>query len=174
MSMPELENLTKKLAETRAPLKTKVSELLNRIAKAQSSLMPFIRKRADAVLDAEAVLKAAIETQPELFKRPKTHTFFGIKIGFRKQAGKLEYDDAVKVVELIKKHFPKKIATLTRNTIIPDKEALEKLTAKALKKIGVRVTSDTEVVFVKPVDGDIDKHVNALLKNTKETGDEAA
>ena len=47
---------------------------------------------------------------------------------------------------------------------VPNKEALAELSAADLKKIGVTLTDTGYVAVIKPVDGEVDKIVAALLK----------
>jgi hypothetical protein len=68
------------------------------------------------------------------------------------------------VIRLIHKHLPKMEGTLIRTKYEPDKQALGKLTGDELKKIGVKVGDDSDVVLIKPVEGDMEKTVKALIK----------
>ena len=46
----------------------------------------------------------------------------------------------------------------------PDARGLEKLDGRLLKKLGITVGSDTDEPLIKSVDGDIEKAVNAVIK----------
>ena len=93
------------------------------------------------------------------------NTFHGVRIGFMKGKGKIEWDDGEQVVKLIKKHFPAQADALIATTEKPVKAALQQLAAADLKRLGITVEESGEVIFVKPVDGEIEKLVDALLED---------
>jgi hypothetical protein len=87
----------------------------------------------------------------------------GIRVGFAKQKGKVEWDDEDQVVKLIDKHFPEQAETLTKVKRTPVKGALVNLTAAELKKIGCRITESGDVVVIKPQDSEVEKLVDKML-----------
>ena len=68
------------------------------------------------------------------------------------------------MVARIKKHLPEQADVLIRTKEAPVKEALAQLTAAELKKIGVTIEDAGDTVVIKPVDSEVDKLVDALLK----------
>lgn len=100
--------------------------------------------------------------------------FHGIKVGFQKEKGKIEWDDVDQVVKLIKKHFPEQADVLIATSEKPVKDALNNLSAAELKKIGVNITSDGDVAFIRPTDSEVDKMVTALLKAATQDEEVAA
>ena len=90
-------------------------------------------------------------------------------MGFRKGTGGIDWSDDDQTVKLIEKHFPKTQAELLiKTTKKPIKKALADLDVADLKRIGCTVESTGDVVFIKPADSTVDKHVNALLKEAME------
>ena len=118
---------------------------------------------ADAI-EKKHVLENALKDNKALFDKPKTHVFNGIKVGYRKQVGELSWDDVEKVVALIKKNFPDQTDTLLRVVTTPIKDALGNLSVVDLKSIAVKVGDDDDVIVLKPVDANVDKLVEAFLK----------
>ena len=167
-TLNEIEGLTREYSNIRSSLTEKVEALNDEIEKLKRQRLPQIRKLIEKAAEAEARLRAAIEESPELFVKPKTITWHGIKVGYQKQKGKLTWDDDEKVVKLIKKHYPEDWEIYVKVTEKPLKGALEKLTAAELKKLGVNVTEDQDVVVVKSTDSEIDRLVQALLKGAEE------
>ena len=68
------------------------------------------------------------------------------------------------MIFLIKKHFPELIEGLIRVKETPIKNALVEMAAVDLKKLGVSVENDTDEVFIKATDSEIDKIVDGILK----------
>lgn len=168
MSIAEIENLTRKYADTRKELSSKVDSLQEEIDRLKKQKLPGIRTALARAVEAEAKLKTAIDINPALFIKPRTQIFHGIKVGFQKGKGIINWKNAEAVVKLIRRHFADRVDELTRTKVEPDKTALNKLSAEDLKKIGVTVKEAGDEVFIKPVDGEVEKIVNALLKGATE------
>jgi hypothetical protein len=163
-TLNEIEKLTREYAHARRLLADRVQELEDKINELKKKALPLIRRLVAEASEKQAVLKAAIEESPELFVRPRTVVFHGIKIGYMKQKGKIEWEDDATVVKLIKKHFPDTWETYVKVTEKPIKSALETLSVSELKKIGVTAEETGDVVVIKSTDSEIDKLVNVLLK----------
>jgi arsenate reductase-like glutaredoxin family protein len=167
-AMANIETLTKKFADAKAELRAVVIEVRDERDQILKKGMPRIRRLAAAAKEREAELKAAIEESPELFEKPRTQIFHGVKVGYRKATGKIEFEDADQVVKLIRKHFAERFDELVKTEEKPIKEALERLSAAELKKLGIEVADTGDVVFVKDVASEVDKIVKALLKDAPE------
>ncbi len=168
MTLKEIEKGAKAFADARIILRGCVETLEDELLTAKKRYLPTIRKAVEAAKEREAALKAAIEQAPDLFQKPKTLTLFGIRIGFMKQKGKIEWDDDDLVIRLLKKCYPETWETYVKITQKPIRAALETLPASDLKKIGVEATDSGEAVVIKPVDSEVDKLVDALLKENHE------
>ncbi len=168
-SLGSIEALTTKYAKARKALGDAVAELEQKIEALKRQHMSHLKSLVADASDCHATLAHAIQASPSLFEKPKTQTFAGIKVGFRKGTGGIDWDDDAKVVALIEKHFPKPQAELLiKTTKKPIAKALADLDVSDLKRIGCRVESTGEVVFIKPTDSAVDKIVNALLKEATE------
>jgi hypothetical protein len=82
-----------------------------------------------------------------------------------KAKGKITWADDDQVVKLIKKHLPDQADILIKTTEKPIRDTLQGLTAAELKRIGVTVDETGDVVVIKSTDSEIDKFVEALLKD---------
>lgn len=168
-TLTDIEQLTKRYADARADVARLVHALEDETRKARQRYLAPIKAAVATAHDAQGALKGALETAPELFVRPRTVTFHGIRVGYMKGKGGLTWDDDAKVVSLILKHYPADQAeVLIKTTRKPVKSALEQLSAADLKKLGVRVEESGDVVFVKPQDAEVEKLVDALLKGSDE------
>lgn len=130
-----------------------------------------IREAASLAAQAEAQLRGHIESYPELFVKPRTMTLHGVKVGFQKGKGRIEYSDEAKVIELIRKHLPDEADTLIVVTEAPLKTALLNLDAKQLAKLGCTITGTEDTVLIKDSAGEVDKIVNRLIADYSEPGD---
>ena len=127
-----------------------------------------------ATAEAKAKLHAAIESAPGLFERPKTRVLHGIKVGYRKGPGGLDWEDDDRVVERLKEQFGKKAVDYLIVKEKPSAEALEDLDAAVLKKLGVTVEDTGEQVVVKAVETDLERLVKTLLKGAGDDAEGAA
>ena len=162
--MELIERHAKAFADRHARLR----DLVVALEEARDALMknelPKIRRALAAAAEAEGQLKALVGDSADLFVKPKSLIFHGIKVGFAKGKGKIDWDDPDQVVRLIKKHFPEQADLLIITTEKPAKDALAGLTVGELKKVGVTVEGTGDVSFCRPVDSAVDKLVKALLK----------
>jgi aspartate oxidase len=164
-TLGDIERLTKEYAEFRNSLSAKVQTLEDEINAAKRRHMAAIKKTVATVMERRSRLKSAIEESPELFRKPRTMIIHGIKVGFQKAKGEIRWVDAAQVVKLVKKHFPELAETLIKTTETPVKAALGQIPAADLKRIGVTIEDDGDVVIIKGTDSEVDKFVEALLKD---------
>jgi hypothetical protein len=158
-------------AKVRTLLADKVTALESAMAALRREYMPGIRQGVARAAEAEDALRALIDAHPECFAKPKTRVIAGVKLGFGKGKGKLDFDDADAVVARIKKHLPDQADVLIRLKETPVKDALAQLPAADLKKLGVTLAEAGDQIVIKPVDSDVDKLVDALLKDAAGEGE---
>lgn len=171
----EIEAMAGSFAIRRKALADIVDTIKCQIERVYREHRAALKKAVVNAAEHQAALESMVAAAPELFQKPRTVVFHGIKVGYRKGKGGLDWDDDDQVVKLIKKHFPEMADVLIRKKETPNKLGLEELAAADLKRLGVMVEDTGDVVTVKPVDGGVDKIVKALLKNaTEEIREEAA
>lgn len=164
----DIEIRAKRYAESRERLAAIVSELNAGIEALKRQAMPDLKRAVANATGHHDALRAIIEKAPELFVKPRSVVFHGIKLGYQKGKGKIEWEDADQVVRLIKKHFPEQADVLIATAEKPAKDALNNLTAAELKKLGISVTEGGDAVFIKPADSAVDKMVDALIAGATE------
>ena len=172
-TLSEIEKLTKAFADAREALADRVRGLEDEVEAVKRRKMTGIRNAVNSVLEKQSELKAALEDSRPLFIRPKTILFHGVKVGFQKSKGKTSWNDEKMVTKLIKKHLPDQAEVLIKTTEKPIKKALANLPAADLKRIGVTVGETGDQVVIESTDSEIDKFVDALLKED-EAKEEAA
>lgn len=165
MTLTEIEKLAKELAEARQNLREGLDLIESEMAAIKKKFMPAIRRAVEKAAQRHEALREAIAEAPELFVKPKTVIFHGIRLGYQKAKGEINWEDESQVLKLIKKHFPEDWETYVKATEKVMKSALAGLSVGDLKKIGVTVTETGDEIFIKPTDSEIDKMINALLKD---------
>lgn len=163
--MNDIEILAEEYSKAHDALADKVNQANAELQAVKTKYRHDLKRLASNAANTKADLIAAIEESRELFSRPKTRTFHGIKVGLRKAKGKLKWDSAEKVVKAIKRIYDDRIGTLIKVEEKPNKDALEKLPAADLKKLGITVIDSGDQVVAKPAEGEIDKMVDALLED---------
>lgn len=164
MSMQEIERRAKALADYREKLAGLVSSLNEGIEALQREQLPGIRRAVNAVAERQDQLRQVIEDHPELFVKPRTVMFHGVKLGYAKGKGSIEFDDAAAVVRAIKRLHPDQVDVLVAVKESPVKTALAQLSAQELRRLGVTVEDIGDVVVISFADSAVDKAVKALLK----------
>lgn len=165
MQMQDIEQRAKVFAGARDELASRLQDLRDEQEAAKRRRLQGIKNSLARFTAAHGELKEAIETSKDEFKSPKTRVLHGIKVGYMKQRGKLELGDIDTVVKLIRKHFPDQFETLVKVTEKPVSAALGNLPASDLKRLGVRIADDVDAVVLKPVDGELDKLIAALIND---------
>lgn len=133
--------------------------------------LPEIQKLARQISKQHTELQQIISANPGLFEKPRTIVVDGLKVGMQKKPGKLEWDSDAALITRIKKAVeadaltPEQQDLLINTTEKPVAKALEKLDGKLLKRLGVTITSDTDEVLIKSVDSDVEKAVNAVIRD---------
>lgn len=174
-TLGEIEILTKDFSAARGTLRDRVQNLDDEIAALKRKYLPGIRKAVEAATEKHSLLKAAIEEAPSLFEKPRTYIFHGVKVGYQKQKGTVKIDkkDYDRVVKLIKKHFPDTWGIYVEVKEKPLSSTLQQLSVQDLKKLGITVSDTGDAILIKSTDSEIDKLVNALLKDEEEVEDAA-
>lgn len=167
-TMLEIETKAKAHAAARLALTNHVTLLNAEIEAVKQKRLKKLRECVALATETGDELLALVSESSELFKKPKSAVLHGIKLGFKKEKGKISFTDEDQVLKLIRKHLPDLADVLIVTTEKPSKEAMNNLEAGQLKKIGVTVTADSDVAFISDPASDVDKIVNALLKGVAE------
>ncbi len=165
MTILDVEAKTKSYADARDAVSAIVSAVEEEIAAVKKRHMQRLKKAVAVMAERQAELRYTIAYNPELFIKRRTQVFYGIKVGFQKQKGEITWVDEAQVLKLIHKHFPDMVDALIKTTEKPIKSALAQLPAADLKRLGVTISDDGDVVVIRATDSEIDKLVEALLKD---------
>ena len=150
---------------TREVLAERVAKFESEVQAVRNRLLPGIKTAAAAAADIQGELSAEIARNPELFVKPRTMTLHGIRLGYAKGKGKITWEDDVKVVAAIRRHFAQDLAAaLIRTVEQPVINALAQLPAAELRKLGVQVEEAGDHIYIKASDSEVDKLVAQILK----------
>lgn len=157
--------LAKKYADARATLAAKVTAFEDEIRELRKKHLPAIKQAAGVAAQRQSELNAEISTHPELFTKPRAMVLHGIKLGYQKGKGLVEWDDQAKVVRRIYDLVPQvdADALLDVKTTVR-KTALLTLDASTLKKLGCRIVDTGDTIIIKAADGEVDKLVAKILE----------
>ena len=162
--MLPIEKGAQRLSSVREELSAEVSQLNAAIEAAKAAHLGRIRVLVRRATEATKNLHDLVDLNRDLFEKPKTQVFHGIKVGLQKGKGKLVIDDDAKTVTLIQKLYDGAEADALLHTVIrPDKEAIAKLPGNELKRIGASIEGTEEAIIVKPVDTQVDRLAATLL-----------
>lgn len=173
MSLETIDCLAKTHAENRDVLASRLQSLQDEIDAITKKRMRGIRLALRAAAASEAALRDTISENPELFNKPRTRVFYGIKLGLQKGKGEVVIANKPRTVQLIAKHLTSQYEDLVKITHTPIASAVGKLPAAQLRKIGVEVRNSGDQIVLKPVDSALDKQVAALLKEAVDDATEA-
>jgi len=175
MTLNDIDALAQAYRAERDKLASAVQVLETEVQALKRRELPTIKRALAGAAGAQDQLKAALEAAPELFEKPRTRVMHGIKVGFAKQKGCVSFDDEGAVIARIRKLLPADQSELlirVRESVA--KAAVYDLTTADLKRLGITVSDAGDALVIKPVDGEVDKLINALLKDTEEVGETEA
>ena len=167
--MARIESQVRAYADVREKLAVRLKELNARMEAMTREAMPELKEMARRAAERHAQLEAVVKASPQLFIRPRTAVFHGLKVGFRRQEGRLEYEDADEVVERVRRLLPDPDPYLHTVTL-PDREALAGLPPEELDRLGCRWVEGADVVVIKPVAGDLDRQIQRLFRESGAAG----
>lgn len=163
ITIADIDARAKNLADARNTLQERVSALQDEITSARNRKLPGIKSAVVAAKEAESELEQALLAAPSLFDDSRTIVVHGLRVGFAKGRGKIEWADEASVVAKIEKLFPDQANVLVKVVKSVRKKALNGLKIDELKKLGCVVHEAGDHVYIAPVDDAVEKLVNRLL-----------
>lgn len=167
-TMKEVEELTKKYADSREALSAAVQAHEDEKRALARRNLVRIKRLLETAKERKSELALALVDSAELFVKPRTKAFHGVRVGMRKLEDRLEYD-AEQTVKLIRKHLEEdEFDRLVKTSYKPINDALAALPESVRKKIGVTLVPGEDEVTIKHTAGEIEKLVDALLAELPE------
>lgn len=165
-----LDAQAKTYALARASVAERASSLDRIVRTVTARKIPGIKSALALAADAQANLVATVKVHPELFVKPRTMTLHGVKVGYAKGSGKIDWDDDDAVLKRIDKLRESKALTEEQYDAIVyterklSSDGLRALDPKLLSRLGVTLENTGDMVVVKSADTAVDKLVKKILK----------
>ena len=169
-----IEVAARRLREARDEVATIVTRLNRQILALQTDAVRDIKRTVAKTADRHAELHNLVDGARHLFIKPRTQTFHGVTCGLAKGKGSIEFDDEDQVVAAVEKKLPDMKDALIKIEKSIVKSSLKNLTVDDLKRIGCTVEETGDYIVIRFSDKEVDKFVNALLKNAVAETTEAA
>ncbi len=166
MSLERIQTLAANLADAQSLLVATKLDLDAQVNAVMAKAMPTINKQVAAVKAADEALRDELFARPDLFEKPKTQTYHGIRVGYMKQKGKVVIADEERAVERLFENgheLEKSTFHYVKTSYSLIKSHVAELPGKFLKKIGVQIEADTDVPFIKNTATDVEKVIAGLL-----------
>lgn len=174
-TLAEIEQLAANYAAARAALTDRVAILQTELDALTRRELRSIRQSVAEAASCYDQLHHAIEAAPELFDKPRTHTFSGIRCGWMLGKDSIEFPDEAETIRRIRLRLPEDQAELLiAVTERVDKQAALNLTAADHKRLRMIFEPGKDAVFIKPADSAVDKIVAALLMDAERIEEHAA
>lgn len=167
MTMDEIGALVRDYAAAKDAMEAVTEEVRVEQRKVVNRKMKSIRGRVTDLSVTRERLSAAISENRGLFADPRTQSLHGVKFGLRKQPGSIGGSPA-EILARIDRRLPDRAEELTRTSRTIDKRALMRLSAADLAKVGATLVQDADKVVIETPASDLDKWVEALLKEVDE------
>ena len=173
VTLNELTTLCKNYSKARDALDELSGELRIERQRVVRKRMRGLRTRVADVSAAKDALMQAIKASPEVFERPRSRSVEGIKIGFRKKPGTLNYNPP-RSIRLIREQIPEQAEALIQIKESIVASAVKNLDAGTLARIGISMTGVDDEPFITVAKSDLDKLVDALLEDLPDEMEVAA
>ena len=170
-----IEQQAAEYAAARAALTDRVAILQAEVAALTRRELPGIRQAVAEAASHHDRLHRLIEVSPELFEKPRTQVFSGVRCGYMTGKARVEIPDEAETIRRIRDLLPAAQAELLiAVSERVDKRAVADLTTADLKRLRIRVEPGAEAIVIKPTDSAVDKAVAALLKDAERIEEDAA
>ena len=150
-------------ALARNVLKGRMEALRRALDDSTRAMLPQIKASAAAAEKARSALEAEIHASGDDFRKPRTRTFSGVKVGFRTGRQVVDWGTDEAVIAAIREHYPLAFARLVKVTEKPVSAALAALPEPERHLLGVDVFPGSDQVVIRPADAGMDKEIGTLL-----------
>ncbi|MBI5056965.1 MAG: hypothetical protein HZB61_10165 [Nitrospirae bacterium] len=164
MTLQEIEKTTDDYAAAKREFDELVSEISERTETLKREFTPKLKAVMGKIAKKHQALYRAIGDNTDLFEKPRTQIFDGIKIGLMKGKGKLFVEDEDLTIKLIKKHLPEQEEYLLETKYELRKSVIKKLTEKEMVKINVAIIDKDDRIVIESIDTTVQKILNSLIK----------
>ena len=165
LRLDKIEDQAREYAAANAATLRLADELKAAIAAVCAAHVGKIKTAAQAAAVEREALMELLKDAADLFAAPRRSlTVDGVRVGWKKERGKVVITDEAAVVKRIEERLPTDQAELLiRRTAKVHKPGVFDLTAADLKRLGIKIEDDTDAPFIKDIEVPIDKLVKGLM-----------
>lgn len=173
-----LESCAKELAVHRAQLAQAVAQADEELRRVKDTWCEPLKKYSAKVAELEDELLEMVEDCPDLFDKPQSQEFDGVRFGWRKGKGTIVLPKAGAALKKLIGRIRLKLKKAQRDAVLKVevkvlKGPLARLDGDTLKKLGVKIEGADLAPFVSYPESDIEKSVAFWKKLAGAAADEA-
>ena len=166
MKLLEIEEAARDFSAKSKILRNYHEDLNSEIETVKGRYIDKIKEVSGLAGESYQLLLTLVKDASELFQEKKSMTISGVKFGYQKKKGKLEILNEEATINKIKENYADKAELYINTKYSLVKKALDTLPAMDLKKLGVSVIQDTDEAFVKLTDDEVQKLIEAMVKES--------
>ena len=165
LRLDKIEDQARAYAAANAATLRLADDLKAAIAAVCAAHVGKIKTAAGAAAVEREALMELLKDAADLFGAPRRSlTVDGVRVGWKKERGKVVITDEAAVVKRIEDRLPADQAELLiRRTAKVHKPGVFDLTAADLKRLGIQIEADSDAPFIKDIEVPIDKLVAGLM-----------
>ena len=164
--LSDIEQAARDFSAKSKTLRNYHEELNSKIEALKQEYIEDIKQASCDAGESYQMLLTLINDASDLFKDKKSMTVSGVKFGYQKKKGKLEIINEDVTISKLKELYGDNASLYINTKISVVKKALDNLPASDLKKLGVNIVQDTDVAFVKLTDDEVQKLIEAMIKES--------
>ena len=165
LRLDKIEDQSREYAAANAATLRLADDLKAAIAAVCATHVGKIKTAAQAAAVERETLMALLAEAADLFAPPRRSlTVDGVRVGWKKERGKVVITDEAAVVQRIRERLPEDQAELLiRRTERVHKPGVYDLSAADLKRLGIQIEADADAPFIKDIEVPIDKLIAGLM-----------
>ncbi len=165
LRLDKIEDQAREYAAANAATLRLADDLKAAIAAVCAKQVGKIKTAAQAAAVERETLMSLLADAADLFASPRRSlTVDGVRVGWKKERGKVVITDEAAVVQRIRERLPEDQAELLiRRTERVHKPGVYDLSAGDLKRLGIQIEADADAPFIKDIEVPIDKLIAGLM-----------
>lgn len=165
LRLDKIEDQAREYAAANAATLRLADDLKAAIAAICAKQVGKIKTAAQAAAVERETLMSLLADAADLFASPRRSlTVDGVRVGWKKERGKVVITDEAAVVQRIRERLPEDQAELLiRRTERVHKPGVYDLSAGDLKRLGIQIEADADAPFIKDIEVPIDKLIAGLM-----------
>ena len=164
--LSDIERAARDFSAKSKTLRNYHEQLNSEVDAIKSKYLESIKAASIEAGESYQMLLTLINDASDLFKDKKSMTVSGVKFGYQKKKGKLEIINEDATIAKLKELYGDNASLYINTKMSVVKKALDSLPASDLKKLGINIVQDTDVAFIKLTDDEVQKLIEAMIKES--------